>query len=134
MSNISTYLANKLLDHVLGLTTYTAPASLYFGLFTVAPGVDGTGGTEVTGGSYARKSITNNSTNFPAASAGAKSNGASFDFPFATASWGTVVAVGVYDASTGGNLLFVANLATSRAIATDDAFTFRTDDLDWSLA
>ena len=132
-NNISTFLANKLLDHVLGGTAYSAPASVYLALFTVAPNVGGTGGTEVTGGSYARKTVANNSTSFPAASAHAKANGASFDYPFATAGWGTVVAVGIYDAVSAGNLLMVGTLTAPRTIATDDAFTFRVADLTWSL-
>lgn len=83
-------------------------ATYYFALFTVAPGSDGTGGTECTGTSYARVSATNNTTNFPTISAGqTKASGAAITFPSPGANdWGTIKAIGIYDASTSGNLLF----------------------------
>ena len=97
----SDYLENEILDHVLGGGDFTRPATVYLALFTVTP-TDAGGGTEVTGGAYARVAVTNNATNFPAASGGSKSIGAQFDFPEATANWGTVVALGIFDASTAG--------------------------------
>src|SRR3972149_591973 len=70
----SDFLENELLDHVLGNAAYAAPATVYFGLYSVGPSDVG-GGTELTGSGYARIAVTNNATNFPAASGGAKSNG-----------------------------------------------------------
>lgn len=136
MANISTYLANAVLDHVLGRTSYSAPTTLYVALLTSAPGPSG-GGTEVStsGTGYARLAVVNNTTNFPGASAGSKANGAAFNFPFATTGWGTVTHVAVYDAPTGGNLLFFDDLATPRTVNADDAFTFQaTSGLVWSLS
>lgn len=127
----STYLANKVLDHVLGGTVFTPPASLYYGLFTAAPSAGG-GGTEVSGGSYARKQITNNTTNNPNASGGSKANGSSIDFPFATAGWGTLTHVAIFDAPTGGNMLYYAALTTPRTVNADDAFTFQAGQLTWT--
>lgn len=118
----SDYLENKLLDHVLGATAYSAPAAIYFGLFTAAPS-DAGGGTEVTGGSYARVSLLNNTTNFPNASGGVKKNGTAVVWPTATALWGLVVAIGVYDAPSGGNLLFWATLPVSKSIDVGDTLT-----------
>src|SRR3990167_3149462 len=114
--SFSDFLELEVLDHVFGAAAYTAPATLYFALFTVAP-TDAGGGTEVTGGSYARKDVANNATNFPAAAAGAKSNGTAITFVTATASWGTVTYVGLLDASTAGNLLAWAGLTTSKTIS-----------------
>lgn len=105
----SNYLEDKMLDHVLGGPDYTRPATLYFGLFTAEPNEAGTG-TEVTGGSYARVAVTNNATNFPASSGSQKQNGTPVTFVAATADWGTIVAVGVFDASSSGNMLFRAFL------------------------
>jgi hypothetical protein len=79
-------------------------------LFTVAPGETG-GGTEVSGGGYARQSFT-----LTAASGGATSNAADITFGPATANWGTIVAVGIFDAATGGNMLMYGNLATSKIV------------------
>jgi len=125
----SDYLENKLLDHVLGGGDYTRPATVYVALFTVAPSDSG-GGTEVTGGSYARVAVTNNVTNWPAASGGAKSNGTEIAFPEATASWGTVVAFAIFDAATAGNMLYWATLTTSKTIDQGDTAKFAVGDLD----
>jgi len=125
----SDYLENKLLDHVLGGADYTRPATVYVALYTVAP-TDAGGGTEVSGGAYARVAVTNNATNFPAASGGAKSNGTEIIFPEATASWGTVVALAILDAAAAGNFLYWADLTTSKAIASGDTAKFAVGDLD----
>jgi hypothetical protein len=107
----SDFLELELLDHVLGNAAYTAPGTIHVALFTAAP-TDAGGGTEVTGGSYARVAVTNNATNFPAASGGLKQNGTAITFPQATADWGTIVAFGLFDASTSGNLLYWGWLGT----------------------
>lgn len=127
MSALSAYLENALNDHVLGSTSFTKPATVHFALFTAAPTESG-GGTEVSGGSYARVAVTNNSTNFPNSSGGAKSNNTAITFPTATASWGTVTAFGVFDAASGGNLLYFGNLGTSRTIASGDTARFAAGD------
>lgn len=119
----SDYLENKLLDHWLGNTAFTAPATVYVALYTAAPS-DAGSGTEVTGGSYARVSVTNNTTNWPAASSGSKSNGTAISFPTASAGWGTVEAAALMDASTSGNQLAWAELLTGTAyVATAKAST-----------
>ena len=125
----SDFLELELLDHVLGNAAYTSPATLYLALFTVAP-TDAGGGTEVTGGSYARKDVANNATNWPAAAAGAKSNGVAITFVAATASWGTIVAFGIFDALTGGNLLYWATLTTNKTVDNGDTAQFAVNDLD----
>lgn len=105
----SNFLELSLVDHVLGSIDYTPPTNIHVALFTVAP-ADGGGGTEVTGGSYARVSVANNTTNFP--SANPKLNGTVITFPKATADWGTIVAFGLFDAGSGGNLLYWGWLGT----------------------
>jgi DNA gyrase inhibitor GyrI len=105
MGFISPYLENKMLDHTFGKTTYTPPATMYYALMTTMPANDGTGGVEVTGGSYARVGLTNNNTNFPNSSANLKANGVAVTFPTPTAGWGTAVGAAYYDAVSGGNLL-----------------------------
>ena len=107
----STYLANQINDAVHGDVTYVAPATLYLALFTTAPTASG-GGTEVSGGSYARIAVTNNLTNFPSASGGSKKNGTAVTFAAPTADWGVVVALAEFDAGTGGNMITVEIFAT----------------------
>jgi len=130
--SFSDFLELEVLDHVFGNAAYTAPASTFIALFTAAP-TDAGGGTEVTGGSYARLDITNNATNWPAAAAGLKSNGTEFAFVEATASWGTVVAMGIFDAISAGNLLCWADLTTNKSIASGDTGRFAIGDLDITL-
>lgn len=115
----SDYLENALLDHVLRNVTYTSPTTIYVALFTTMPIDDGTGGVEVSGGSYARQSVT-----FSAASGGQSVNNALVSFLTATASWGTVLGVGLYDASTGGNLLYYGTLTASKTVGIGDTLSF----------
>lgn len=127
--SFSDYLELELLDHVLGGADYTRPATVYVALFTdsnTATQRDAGTVTEVAGNNYARVSVTNNSTNFPAASGttATKSNGTAITFPQASGSWGTVTAFGIYDASSSGNLLMWGDLTTSKAIGSGDTPSF----------
>lgn len=116
MSKMSDYLEKKLLDHVLKNTTYESPSKVYLGLFKTDP-TDAGSGTEVTGGAYARQELTFAAATSPG---GTSSTSADVIFPVATASWGTVTHVGIYDALTGGNLLFHGALNTARTINIDN--------------
>jgi len=122
--NLTNYLENKLLDHFLGTTTYTRP-TVYVALFTVAPG-DAGGGTEVTGGSYARQAAA-----FDAASSGATSNSANIDFTGMPAA--TTVAIAIFDASTSGNMLVHGTLTTNKTTDAGDTLRIATGDLDISI-
>lgn len=130
--SFSDYLELEVLDHVFGAAAYSAPATLYFALFTAAPDDTG-GGTEATGGSYARKSVTNNATNFPAAAAGAKSNGTAITFVTATAPWGTILAMAVFDDPSAGNMLAWCTLTENKVVGTGDIFTIAVGDFDLTL-
>lgn len=131
MSSFADHLENKLLDHVFGNTAFAAPATLYVALLTVAP-TDAGGGTEVAGGSYARVAVTNNVANWPNAAAGAKSNGNAITFPTATADWGTVVAVGIYDAAAAGNLIGWCTI-TNQSVPNGVTASIPAGDLDITL-
>lgn len=123
--NLSDYLENKLLDHFLGTTTYTKPTTVYVALYTAAPN-DAGGGTEVTGGSYARQTAA-----FDAASSGATQNSANIDFTNMPAC--TVVAIGVHDALTSGNLLVHGTLTANKSLDAGDTLRIATGDLDISI-
>lgn len=133
MGSFSDFLEDELLDHVFGNASYTAPASTYIALSTADPLDTGAGLTEPVGNGYARVNFTNNATNWPAASGGAKSNGTAITFATATGSWGTVTHVAIMDASSGGNMLAHDDLTTSKAITTDDTASFPVGDLDITL-
>lgn len=122
----SDYLENKILDHMLGGPDYVKPDPIYLALSTAAYSDAATGSSmsEVSGGGYARVSVTNNTTNFPNASGGQKSNGQVFTFPAATANWGTVQSFYIVDAASGGNILYGADLTVARTIANGDTASF----------
>ena len=130
--SLSDFAENEILDHLLSAATYTAPATLYLAVFTAAP-TDAGGGTEVTGGSYARLAVTNDATNFPAAVAGAKSNGVALTMVTASASWGTIVAYALFDASSAGNMIGWADLTSSVLINNGDTLRFAAGALTYSL-
>ena len=130
MAGFSNYLEDKVLKHVFGGSAYTAPSTLYVALYTVAPSDTG-GGTEVSGGGYARQTAAFTVSGTDPTQA---SNTAAIEYPTATANYGSVVAVGVFDASSGGNLMAYANLTSSKVVSTGDVFRFNAGDLDITLA
>lgn len=131
MAGFSDYLEDKVLNHVFGGTAYTAAGTLYVGLYTAAPSDSG-GGTEVSGGSYARKSMP--AMTVSGTSPTEATNGAAVEFITATGTWGTVTHVGVFDALSGGNLLAWAALTASKTVSSGDVFRFDAGDLDITLA
>lgn len=121
------YLENKIMAYVFSGTAFSSPsASLYLGLFTTAPG-EGGGGTEVSGSGYNRKIVALTTTG------NASTNGAAVEFDAATASWGTITYVAVFDASTGGNMLAYGELTTAKTIGSGDVFRIPAGDLDITL-
>ena len=128
MAEMSNYLENALVNATLRNTTYTSPATVYVALFTTDP-TDAGSGTEVTGGAYARTSVT-----FAAPSNGASASSADVTFPTCTLTWGTVSHIGIFDASTSGNLLYHTPLDTSKTIETGDIFKIASGSLTVTLA
>lgn len=128
MAEISNYLENALINGTIRGTTYTAPSTVYVGLYTSDP-TDANTGTEVSGGSYARTAVT-----FAAPSNGVTTNNADVTFTQATASWGTVGWIGILDASTSGNLLYHTQLDVAKSIDSGDIFKIATGSLSVTLA
>jgi hypothetical protein len=135
MASMTDYLENKLVDSLFRGVAFTPGAALYIALFTAAPS-DAGGGTEVTGGSYARVALAPSTTNWAATNGattttnpssgtgGTTSNNSAITFPTATASWGTVTHVGIFDASTAGNLLWWGALTSSQVVGSGGTFSF----------
>lgn len=121
-SNLTNYVQTKLLDHVLGLTAYTKPTTVYLALFSSDPTETGIAGTEITGGGYARQAITfSASTN--SAGLATTSNSGAINFPVATANYpAPVTHIGIMDAVTAGNMLWYGPLSASKTIAQNDQF------------
>lgn len=131
MAGKSDYLENKFIDWFLRAQSFTPPATTYAALLTAAPSDSG-GGTEVTGGSYARVAITSGlaawagtqapgSTTVSTGTGGQSSNNNSITFPAPTANWGLITHLALYDASSSGNLLYWCALTTSKNVNNGDA-------------
>lgn len=146
MTGFTDRTSQGILGHLVGKTAiYTLP-TVYIALFTAVGTDAGTGFTEVSGGSYARAATAGADWNSPSGSAPSSiSNANTITFPTATADWGSVIAFGLYDASTGGNLLawdFFGNYtwlpatvsAASPAVITSKAHGFSAADLvEWTI-
>lgn len=128
MAELSDFLENKIIDHMLRNQAYTPPATVYVALFTTATSDDGSG-TEVTGGSYARQDA-----GLSVASGGASSNASDITFPTATADWGTVTHCALMDAATSGNMLMHSALDASKTVNNGDTFKINAGDLDVTMA
>jgi len=127
MTAMSDYLENALVNATLRGIPYNAPTTVYLSLFTSDP-TDAKTGTEVTGGGYARQAIT-----FAAPSNGASASSADVLFPVATAGWGTVTHIAIFDASTAGNMLYYGPLLTTKSIATNDQLKVAAGDITVTL-
>lgn len=145
MAALSDYLENKVIDYVFRGQAFTAPTTMYVGLLTSAPSDTG-GGTEVSGGSYARVSVASSlanwagtqgagSTTASSGTSGTTSNNNVISFPTPTANWGVITHVALYDASSSGNLIIYGALTTAKTVNNGDsapsfqasAFSFQLD-------
>jgi hypothetical protein len=108
-SGKSNYLAQKVLDVEFGLGSFTFPTTGYLALFTASPGAGNTG-TEVSGNNYSRVSVAMSSGQWTRSGQTVTNNNL-ISFPVFSGTVGTVVAVGIYDAASSGNLLWFADLA-----------------------
>lgn len=142
---LSNFWENELIDHLFRGRSYTAPSAMHFALFTAAPGETG-GGTEVSGGSYARVSYAPTTANFEgtggettatdsAGTAGATQNINAITFAAPSANWGVVTHMGILDASTSGNLYTYGALTASKTVNNGDAApNFPAGAFDFTLA
>lgn len=118
--NMSNYLEKKALSFLFENTSYTSPSAVYLGLFTgFTPSDDGDTFTEVSssGTAYARQLVT-----FVTPTLSATSNVNTFDFPVATSNWGTVTYYGLFDAFTGGNVLYWGEVSNATAVNSGQQF------------
>lgn len=135
-NGITTYAANGFLDRMFRNQAFTVSAN-YVSLHT-ATSSDGTPGTEVSGVDYARVQIDANGGSTPtwtAVSSSAVSNNDDVSFGAPGGSWGTVVGMGIYDASTSGNQLWYGNDVVDQAIGTESTdVLFPAGDIDLSMS
>ena len=129
MSAASNYAENLALKWLLTTESATRPTAWHLGLFTSNP-TDAGSGTEVStsGTGYGRKAIAFTVTNDTA------TNSATVTFDAATSNWGTIGWVGIYDAATGGNLIFHGAVTTAKTLETGDTFQVSSGNLSITLA
>ena len=136
MAAFSDFLEVELVKHIFRTGSYTKPTVLGVALFTAAPSDSG-GGTEVTGGSYARIDVPPLDANWDATSGtdGLTANTSVITFPSPTANWGVITHFGIFDALTTGNLLYHGALTASKTVNSGDpAPTFPAGSLTITLA
>lgn len=116
---ISTYLANKLLDHVCRNVAYTPPATVYARAHTGDPGAAGTANASSVATRYA--------CTFSAAAAGAIAMSNTPEHTLDATE--TIAGVSFWDAATGGNFLWSAQAAASKSGASGDIIRIKTNTL-----
>lgn len=133
--SLSNYAELKILDHIVGKTSFTMP-TVYIALCTADPTDAGTGGSmnEVAdANSYARVSTAGGDWN--TASGGAMDNVNAIEFPEASGSWGTATHFALVDSGThgAGNMLAHGDLTVSKAVTSGDTVGFAIGNLDITL-
>jgi hypothetical protein len=127
---LTDYLENRIVDWLFRGQSFTPPATLYVSLHTSACS-DSSTGTEVSGGSYARVGVAANTTNWAntqnsgtgasTGTSGTTRNKVTITFPAPTANWGSITHFGIWDASSGGNMLICAALTQAKTVNNGDA-------------
>lgn len=131
MAALTDFAENKIIDALFRAQSLGAPATLYAALFTAAPSDTG-GGTEVSGGSYARVAVTSalanwagtqsaGSTVASTGTGGTTSNNGAITFPAPTANWGSITHVALFDAATSGNMWVYSALTVAKTVNNGDA-------------
>lgn len=143
-SGKSAYLSEKVKNEVLGGVAFSAPATVYFALWTTAAATDmdgyvGNTAGEVSGGSYDRVSKTNNTTNFASITGdAAKVNSNAITFTTATADWNsgsTIPQMGVFDANAktaADNLLIWGDHTTAKSVLNGDTAQYNASAVSWT--
>ena len=130
MAALSDYSEKLLLDWAMTTGSATRPTAWYVALYTVAPSDSG-GGTEVSGSGYARQSVTFDAAATPG---GTTSNTGAVSFTASGGAFGTVVAIGIFDAVSSGNLLWHGTMTASKTVDDGDTLEFSIGNIDLTLA
>lgn len=130
MAALSDHAEALLLDWLMTTGTATRPTNWYVALYTAAPSDSG-GGTEVSTGGYARQAVTFAAATSPG---GTTSNTGTVSFTASGAAYGTVTHIGIFDAVSGGNLLWHGAMTASKTIADGDTLEFSAGNIDLTLA
>lgn len=134
MAALSDYAENLILNWLMRGGTSNgqtdAPSSVHLALFTAAPSDSG-GGTECSGNGYSRQSVS-----FDAATGtgGTTSNSGAVTFTASGGNFGNVTHIGIFDASSGGNLIWHGAMAASKQVNSGDSIQFAQGSIDLTIA
>lgn len=124
MGSLTDYMEKKVLDAMCGNGTPLSSISMWMGLFTAAPS-DASGGTEVSGGNYGRKSVGTWLTATIVSDFAGVSNATNTVFATASNSWGgPITHFALFDDSATGNMILWATLTAAKTILTNDIAIF----------
>lgn len=127
MDNLSNTAENLTLDWILGTGTPTRPTTPLKVALVTAVGDDATAGTEVTGGSYARKNLS-----VAAASGGAVTNSADLLWTGMPAT--TIVGWEIWDSAGTPVRLWYGPLDANKTLAANDEYKIAASGLNLSIA
>ena len=130
MAALSDHAEKLLLDFLMTTGTATRPTNWYVALYTGAPSDSG-GGTEVSGAGYARQAVAFDAATSPG---GTTSNSGDVSFTAAGGNYGTVTHLGIFDASSSGNLLWHGALTADKTVEDGDTITFTAGNIDLTMA
>lgn len=130
MSALSDHAENLILNFLMTSGTATRPTAWYVSLYTVAPS-DAGGGTEVSGNGYSRQTV---AWDTATGTGGTTDNTGSVSFTATGGNFGTIVAIGIHDASSGGNLLWHGALSTNKTVNDGDTLEFAAGAIDLTIA
>lgn len=130
MAALSDHAENLLLNWLMTTGTATRPTNWYVALFTSAPN-DAGGGTEVSGNGYSRQSV---SWDTASGTGGTTANSGTVSFTASGSGFGTVTHIGIFDASSSGNLLWHGAMDTAKSVASGDVLQFAAGAIDLTIA
>ena len=126
---IATFLADAVLDHIFMTANYDTAADIHVSLSFFNPTDNAGGFDEPVGNNYAR--VLQN--NWDVASGGATENDGAVTFPQASAAWGSVTHFAMWNAASGGDMLFYGALDNQRNIGQNDTPSFADGALDITM-
>ena len=124
--NLPDQIENQLLDALVGAASYSVTTPIKLALVT-ANGSDSAAGTEVTGGSYARQTIS-----WSAASSGEIHNDAVINFTGMPTA--TVVGIEVYDSAGTPKRLAYGALTSTKSVSSGDTLQFAISSISLTLS
>ena len=109
-------------DAILNVLNGTAVTGVspFVALFSVAPGDDGSAGTELVDSGYSRQAVTFVAPAPATANAQQVANTNNIQFGPAAADWLQAVAFGIFDAQANGNLLYWNTLTAPKTVQMGD--------------